>query len=300
MSAETKYCGMCDTTKSCDAFYKRGDGLRSECKECCKKMASKWIKEHPAQNRARSRKWASEHPDEIRQRSKTYYEDNADAIKARSGAYYDSNKDKIAKSSKRYRARNQDTIKVGKKKWYDANSERLKERARERYAADPERYKAAVKEQRAKDPEKAKANANRRTAARKNDPQFIVKRTLRRRLNHVVTHKGLAKSGSAVTDLGCSVDEFITYIEGMFVSNPRTGELMTWQNHAINGWHLDHIVPLSHFDLRDGDQLKIACHYLNIQPLWADDNLSKGDKLPNNAKELIEKIAEIVNIKTTR
>ena len=52
---------------------------------------------------------------------------------------------------------------------------------------------------------------------------------------------------------------------------------MTWDNWG--DWHLDHIIPLSHFDLSDRKQLKQACHYTNMQPLWAADNLSKKDKL---------------------
>ena len=92
---------------------------------------------------------------------------------------------------------------------------------------------------------------------------------LRVRLNKAL--KGNYKSGSAVRDLGCSVEELKIYLESLF----RDG--MNWGNHGE--WHIDHKKPLDSFDLTDRTQLLEACHYTNLQPLWAKDNLKKGNKL---------------------
>ncbi len=51
---------------------------------------------------------------------------------------------------------------------------------------------------------------------------------------------------------------------------------MSWDNYGE--WHIDHIVPLSSFDLTDKSQVNKVCHYTNLQPLWAIDNLRKGDR----------------------
>jgi hypothetical protein len=53
---------------------------------------------------------------------------------------------------------------------------------------------------------------------------------------------------------------------------------MTWENYGIDGWHIDHIIPLSSAK-GDLDQLKKLCHYTNLQPLWAEDNLKKSNRL---------------------
>ena len=80
------------------------------------------------------------------------------------------------------------------------------------------------------------------------------------------------KVGSAVGDLGCSVEFLKQYLEFKFQSG------MTWDNHSQFGWHIDHIIPLSSFDLTDREQFLKACHYTNLQPLWWNENLSKYNK----------------------
>lgn len=96
---------------------------------------------------------------------------------------------------------------------------------------------------------------------------------LRSRLYKIV--KGDVKVGSAVRDMGCSPDFLVQYLESKF----QTG--MSWENYGkeIGKWHIDHIVPLSSFDLTDRKQFLTACHYTNLQPLWAIDNLQKSKKV---------------------
>lgn len=92
-------------------------------------------------------------------------------------------------------------------------------------------------------------------------------RNLRSRFNKALASS--AKSGSAVNDLGCSISDFKIHIESKFTDG------MTWENYGKNGWHIDHIIPLCKFDLQDEVQLKKACNYTNLQPLWCADNLAK-------------------------
>jgi hypothetical protein len=90
---------------------------------------------------------------------------------------------------------------------------------------------------------------------------------LRGRLSQAIRHN--YKSGSAVKDLGCSIDDLRKYLESKFTSD------MNWNNYGRKGWHIDHIVPLCKFDLTNEVELKRACHYTNLQPLGWRDNLEK-------------------------
>jgi len=103
---------------------------------------------------------------------------------------------------------------------------------------------------------------------RKTDPIFKLAYVIRRRLYNAL--KGNAKKGKTVELLGCSIDSLKEHLQNKFLPG------MTWQNHGK--WHIDHIKPLSSFNLNDEKELKMACHFSNLQPLWATDNIKKSNK----------------------
>ena len=105
----------------------------------------------------------------------------------------------------------------------------------------------------------------------KENINFGLSHALRTRINMAI-QRG-SKKGSAVRDLGCSIDFLVKYLESKFEQG------MTWENRGMYTWHIDHIVPLSSFNLEDREEFKKAVNYTNLQPLWAKDNLSKRNKI---------------------
>ena len=83
--------------------------------------------------------------------------------------------------------------------------------------------------------------------------------------------------------LDFTMDELKEKFESQFYNNPETGEEMTWDN--ISDWHIDHIVPKSSFNGWElsnpsSDGFKICWSLGNLRPMWAKDNMRKGDKIP--------------------
>ena len=71
--------------------------------------------------------------------------------------------------------------------------------------------------------------------------------------------------------IGISISGLREHLEKQFKNG------MTWDNYGK--WHIDHIIPLAHFDLNKPENQKKAFNYKNLQPLWAKENISKGAKL---------------------
>lgn len=100
------------------------------------------------------------------------------------------------------------------------------------------------------------------------DLNFRLANCLRARLRKALKRNW--KSGSAVRDLGCSIESLKSWL--MYQFQPG----MTWENYGE--WEIDHVKPLASFDLTDRTQLLEACNWFNLQPMWANDNLQKRDK----------------------
>jgi hypothetical protein len=73
--------------------------------------------------------------------------------------------------------------------------------------------------------------------------------------------------------IGCSPEFLKEYLENQFA------EGMSWDNHGQYSWHIDHIIPLS--SAKTDEEIYKLCHYTNLQPLWAEDNLRKSNKILN-------------------
>jgi len=85
--------------------------------------------------------------------------------------------------------------------------------------------------------------------------------------------KGNFKSASTMELIGCTIDELRSHLESLFEP------WMTWENHGVGGWDIDHIRPCVSFDLTDPKQQRICCNWSNLQPMEHIENIKKRDKV---------------------
>lgn len=180
-----------------------------------------------------------------------------------------------------YRENNKEKLKLSKKRYYQDNRELECLRSRT--------YNAEHTEEKAKKGQQYYQN-NRETIIKKQylykkkklkeNINFRLAENLRSRARSAI--KNGSKSGSVVADLMISIVDFKVYLEERFYPNPDTGEVMSWENYGRPngklGWDIDHIIPLSAFDLTDREQFLKAAHFSNLRPMWAKQNNKEKDR----------------------
>lgn len=177
-----------------------------------------------------------------------YYQKNKNHILIKQQKYKKNNKEKCRMYDLKYKKNNKEKIKISKRKSYHKNPKKHMESSlkslKKRLVKD-ENYKI----------------------------QHKLKKNLSRRIRHIIKNSGGKKFCKSMDLLGCTIQEAKEHLEKQFK------EGMTWDNHGNYGWHIDHIIPCASFDLTDPEQQKKCFHYTNLQPLWANENMSKGAKI---------------------
>lgn len=269
-------CSKCGVEKTPDCFGKN----QRKCRAC----VTAWLREARRKDPERYRE---------------YDRRNAEKNKAPGSDYQKrryalADKEKKRENLRRWKAENPDKLRaieaarnerVNQQRRDDpATREKLNKKSREwqsnKRQSDPS-FRAKCNEQNREWHASNKENLrpyyrDRAARLRKTDLGYRVMCSLRRRVHTAL--RGARKSASVSALLGCSLDEARSHIEAQFQPG------MTWDNWGrgwagAREWHLDHVKPLASFDLTDAAQMAEACHYTNLQPLWAKDNIAKGSTL---------------------
>ena len=191
----------------------------------------------------------------------------------RGRANYANNREKIAKTRAKLRKKPENIVKANERgdKWRKNNPEKVKKCKRRYYLNN--REKILKKRDKYYHDNKEKVIQS-HYDRKKNNINYNLSCLLRNRMNTALRNQ--PKKGSAVYDLGCSVEFFKKHLESKFYGG------MNWSNYGKGKGKgsIDHIMPLSLFNLQDRQHFLLAAYYLNMQPLWWEDNIQKGNKIP--------------------
>jgi hypothetical protein len=103
----------------------------------------------------------------------------------------------------------------------------------------------------------------------RDNPTEKFKRYIRTRIYNSLRNKN--KSKHSLEYLGCSSDEYFKWILNYDSS-------YNLENHG-KVWHIDHVIPLSKFDLNNQEKQLLAFNWRNTMPLLCKENLSKNNKI---------------------
>lgn len=98
---------------------------------------------------------------------------------------------------------------------------------------------------------------------RENNKHQIAWRTL---LYSTLKRMNTKKEKHTIEILGYSAEDLKLHLESKFLPG------MSWENYGE--WHIDHIIPVSHFP--KDTPVSIVCSLDNLQPLWASTRIIDG------------------------
>jgi hypothetical protein len=296
---ELKRCSKCGIDKCLLEFNNRkssSDGLHYQCRECCN---------------IDKKRYREENPDKIIESKKRYRENNPDKVKEYDRVKRINKQSKVKKNkfstivwyypTDSFSFKNVVKIKFSRKEknkliresltectclgcgltkpiseFYKGSFSRCgeceKERIRIYRLEHPEKVKGTKKKWRDNNRGFVRQSKSARHKLRKQiDPFYRAICNLRKRTSDYLKQIGVKKDSPMFKMIGCTPEEFRKYLENRFL------EGMSWDNYGLYVWHIDHIIPIS--SAKTIEDVKRLCHYTNFQPLWAEDNLKKGDKM---------------------
>lgn len=163
--------------------------------------------------------------------------------------------------------KNKERYSAEKKIYYINNKDKLSTYRKKRYIKNRDIILIRVKKYSIKNKEKIQKYKKEKY---KSDGYYRMKHVMRTHLYLIHKTKGKKKNTKTEKLLGVSFDIAKKHIERQFSKG------MSWNNYGK--WHIDHIIPFS--SAKTEEELKLLCHYKNLQPLWAIDNYKKKDKIP--------------------
>lgn len=190
-----------------------------------------------------------------------------DCRKLESKKYREENLKKRKETLKKYYENNRERELLRFKIYCENNQEKRKEIANKSYHKNKEKNKERIKLYRKKNKVK-KAEYHKKLL--ETNIVYKISAICYTRIYHFLKKKNITKKNKTFEIIGCTPEFLRLHIEKQFTDG------MSWDLIGKQ-IHIDHIIPLS--TAKTEEDVYKLCHYTNLQPLWAIENLKKGKKI---------------------
>ncbi|MDD5538720.1 MAG: hypothetical protein PHF12_07125 [Candidatus Omnitrophica bacterium] len=248
---KVKICYKCKQAKILESFpYQvKSRGYRASiCRECGKEVSRQYAATHREESNKHKREWIKKNPEKAKESARRYAEKHPEKVSERSKRYRQRHPESVSAYNKKYRAENPDFIRELKREWVAKNIDSVnvqrQKRLRERFLNEPEYEK-----------------------------RYRLRLNMSNSINISLDGKKNGRSWEKL--VGYTLEDLIRHLEKHFLPG------MTWENRGKGGWHVDHKIPISVFNITSPDDIDFKkCWALkNLRPLWEADNLKKKDRI---------------------
>ena len=284
-----KKCKECNIIKDVSLFYKskvHTDGYENICKPCKRNKYST-----PESRKEYSKLYHLKNKEKANNISSEYYKTNRERSKRKSRERTSKHKGEINRKLREKRKNNPELNRNACKRYRDKNKEKMSELNKEWRNKQSEEYKYIINEKRRNEynsnPElrkiKAKCILKNKKRHTRNKTDLWLKSLLRVRILNFLKMKKERKNKKTIELIGSDFKTVISYLDKL--------------KYDRNNHDLDHIVPLSAFNIRDEKHQKVMFHYFNMRPENKYYNrYIKSNKLIHDWKRYIKKIGKIRDV----
>lgn len=249
----TKKCVHCGETKQISLFGKRSsskDGFRNVCKDCRKEET---IKRKEKQSKINKEYYANNREKE-RQRGKAYYKENIEKIRNYSLRYCQKNKKARASYSQEYRKQNHEKVINSLARWREKNAQHVLDYS---------------KKYRLENSEKVRDFTRRYVSKRLiEDEEYRIKTTIRSRFKAAMKNGGWRER---FIGTGYKYSDYIKHFT-------ETQNELFLLYRTTSKYHIDHIIPVSMYDMTIDDDVKKCWNPRNMRIISVSENLNKKDR----------------------
>lgn len=260
-----KQCTKCNGYLTIDSFYKSkntGDGRQRYCKECNKQINDVWVRDNKDKIRAAQKRYREKHPERVKR-----------AVRR---AWRKKHPKPILK----------DPDPVGKRCTKCKEYKLIDEYFVNKNEKDKRTQKCKICVRQQLDEIRKRPESKKRLNEYMKNRNLDPKHRINARMSNAI-YRSLRKKGSSKCNhgweaiVGYTKEDLKLHIESLFTSD------MSWEALLAGDIDIDHIRPIASFNYSSTDdaEFKECWSMLNLQPLWHEDNIQKGDKYTPTTKQ---------------